>query len=79
MAETTLKRKTGARGLRAIMEKIMMDTMYQVPSMKKRLKIADHGDVVEGKGEPLYLRDGGRAKIFDIAERIAANKYTEHR
>ena len=32
IAETTLKRKTGARGLRAIMEKIMMDTMYQVPS-----------------------------------------------
>ena len=32
VAETTLKRKTGARGLRAIMEKIMMDTMYQVPS-----------------------------------------------
>ena len=32
IAETTLKRKTGARGLRAIMEKIMMDTMYEVPS-----------------------------------------------
>ena len=29
IAETTLARKTGARGLRAIMEKIMMDTMYQ--------------------------------------------------
>ena len=32
IADTTLKRKTGARGLRAIMENIMMDTMYKVPS-----------------------------------------------
>ena len=32
IAETTLKRKTGARGLRAIMENIMMDTMFRVPS-----------------------------------------------
>ena len=34
IAETTLKRKTGARGLRAIMENIMMDTMFTVPSDK---------------------------------------------
>ena len=32
IADTTLKRKTGARGLRAIMENIMMDTMFTVPS-----------------------------------------------
>ena len=32
IAETSLKRKTGARGLRAIMENIMMDTMFTVPS-----------------------------------------------
>ena len=32
IAETTLARKTGARGLRAIMENIMMDTMFTVPS-----------------------------------------------
>ena len=80
VAETTLKRKTGARGLRAIMEKIMMDTMYQVPSDETIKECRITRDVVEGKGEPLYLRDGEeRRSFFDIAERIAANKYTEHR
>ena len=34
IAETTLKRKTGARGLRAILENVMMDSMYEVPSDK---------------------------------------------
>ena len=32
VAETSLKRKTGARGLRAIMENVMMDIMYKAPS-----------------------------------------------
>ena len=32
IAEKTLKRKTGARGLRAIVEKVLMDLMYRVPS-----------------------------------------------
>lgn len=32
IAETSLKRKTGARGLRAIMENVMMDIMYKAPS-----------------------------------------------
>ena len=36
IAETSLKRKTGARGLRAIMENVMMDIMYKAPSGDKR-------------------------------------------
>ena len=45
IAETTLKRKTGARGLRAIMENIMMDTMFTVPSDKtiKECRITKEG------------------------------------
>ena len=78
VAETTLKRKTGARGLRAIMEKIMMDTMYQVPLMR-RLKNAGSQESGRRKGEPLYLETEKSKIFFDIAERIAANKYTEHR
>ena len=63
VAETTLKRKTGARGLRAIMEKIMMDTMYQVPSDETIKECRITRDVVEGKGEPLYLRDSLNQRI----------------
>ena len=58
VAETTLKRKTGARGLRAIMEKIMMDTMYQVPSDETIKECRITRDAVEGKAEPMYFRDG---------------------
>ena len=52
IAETSLKRKTGARGLRAIMEKIMMDIMYKAPSddTLKSCRITE--DVVKGIGEP---------------------------
>lgn len=52
IAETSLKRKTGARGLRAIMENIMMDIMYKAPSddTLKSCRITE--DVVKGIGEP---------------------------
>lgn len=53
IAETSLKRKTGARGLRAIMENIMMDVMYKAPSDEtlKTCRITE--DVVKGTGEPV--------------------------
>ena len=49
-----LERKTGARGLRAIMEKVMMNAMYEVPSNKKITKCIITKDVVLGKGKPKY-------------------------
>ena len=64
IADTSLKRKTGARGLRAIMENIMMDTMFQVPADETIKECRITRDVVEGKGEPLYLRDGEERRSF---------------
>ena len=58
IAETSLARKTGARGLRAIMEDIMMDTMFRVPSDDTIKGCMITKDVVEGKGQPLYECDG---------------------
>ena len=52
IAETSLARKTGARGLRAIMEDIMMDTMFRVPSDDTIKGCMITKDVVEGKGQP---------------------------
>ena len=54
IAETTLKRKTGARGLRAIMENIMMDTMYHAPSDETLKVCRITKKVVEGTEEPEY-------------------------
>ena len=68
IAETTLKRKTGARGLRAIMEKIMMDTMFRVPSDETIKECRITKDAVLGTGEPLYLRDGEERRSFLTSE-----------
>ena len=52
VAETSLKRKTGARGLRAIMENIMMDIMYKAPSDDSLKACRITADAVKGIGEP---------------------------
>lgn len=56
IADKTITRKTGARGLRAIMETMMMETMYNIPSDEtiKRCKITK--EVVEGTGQPIIER-----------------------
>ena len=54
IADTSLARKTGARGLRAIMENVMMDTMYHVPSDSSIKTCRITKDCVEGKAEPVY-------------------------
>ena len=68
IAETTLARKTGARGLRAIMENIMMDTMFRVPSDETIKECRITKDAVLGKGEPLYIRDDGERRSFLTSE-----------
>lgn len=64
IAETTLSRRTGARGLRAIMEGIMMDTMFRVPSDETIKECRITKDVVKGTGQPLYERDGEERRSF---------------
>ena len=56
IAEKTITRKTGARGLRAIMEQMMMETMYEIPSDEtiKHCKITK--EVVDGSGQPIIER-----------------------
>lgn len=68
IAETTLKRKTGARGLRAIMENIMMDTMFTVPSDKTIKECRITNEAVLGVEEPKYTRDSEDRKSFLTSE-----------
>lgn len=53
IAERSQERKTGARGLRAIMESIMMDVMYEIPSDDNIGRCRITKEVVEGTGEPV--------------------------
>lgn len=52
IADKAVERKTGARGLRAIMENCMMDIMYEIPSDDNILKCIINKDVVENKANP---------------------------
>ncbi len=57
IAQEALKRKTGARGLRAIIEDIMCNVMYDVPSEKDVVKCIVTDEVVREKKDPILVRD----------------------
>ena len=52
IAETAIKQKTGARGLRSIVEKLLMDLMYEAPSIKGKKHLTVTKDIVVGKEKP---------------------------
>ena len=56
IAEKAAERKTGARGLRSIMEDMMMDIMYEIPSEPDIQSVEITEDVVKGTGEPIITR-----------------------
>ena len=55
VAKKAIKRKTGARGLRSIMEETLLDTMFDLPSIEGVEEIVVSGEVVEGKATPLLI------------------------
>ncbi len=63
VARKAIKRKTGARGLRAILETLLLDVMYDLPSYKNVSEVVINEDVIEGKAAPLLVyADGGKEK-----------------
>lgn len=55
VAERALERKTGARGLRSIMESVLLDTMYKIPSEENVVKVVVDESVIKGESEPLLV------------------------
>ena len=55
IAKLAVKRKTGARGLRAILEDLLLDTMYEMPSTTSAKEVIIDKAVVEGKKQPMVL------------------------
>ncbi|MFC4347707.1 ATP-dependent Clp protease ATP-binding subunit ClpX [Kordiimonas lipolytica] len=55
VAKKAIERKTGARGLRSIMEDTLLDTMFDLPSLEGVEEIVINGEVVEGKSSPLMI------------------------
>ncbi len=56
IAEKAYERKTGARGLRSILEQILLDTMFHLPTEKEVTKVVVDQEVVQGKKQPLMQK-----------------------
>lgn len=67
VARKAMERKTGARGLRSILEHVLLDTMYDIPSMERVRKVIIDEALVKGETEPLILYEG------DKRQRVASD------
>jgi ATP-dependent Clp protease ATP-binding subunit ClpX len=55
IAKKTMSYSTGARGLRSVIENILLDTMFEIPGTTGVSEVVISGEVVEGKSPPLYI------------------------
>ena len=67
IAHRAIARKTGARGLRSIMESILLGPMYELPSLDDVEEIVINKEVVEGPAEPLYIYSDRREDVGNSA------------
>ncbi|MGB5339299.1 MAG: AAA family ATPase, partial [Gammaproteobacteria bacterium] len=65
VARKAMDRKTGARGLRTILEQVLLDTMYDLPSLENVRKVVIDDGVIMGESKP-YM-------VFDASEPLAAS------
>jgi len=68
IAHKALERKTGARGLRSILEGVLLDTMYEIPSLEKVSKVVLDESVIKGDAKPLMLYEN------DEVEQLTVNR-----
>ncbi|MBQ0806547.1 MAG: ATP-dependent Clp protease ATP-binding subunit ClpX [Porticoccus sp.] len=62
IADRALERKTGARGLRSIIENVLLDTMYSIPSMDNVGKVVIDSSVIRGEAEPMMVYENVEQK-----------------
>jgi ATP-dependent Clp protease ATP-binding subunit ClpX len=77
IAQTALHRKTGARGLRSIIEQVMLDVMYDLPGNEKISKCIITKDSITGEGKPI-LEEGERKKKAESKAGAKAAKKIEN-
>jgi len=65
ISKRAIVRKTGARGLRSIMESILLDTMFELPSLNGVSEVVINGEVVEGRAQPLYIYSDRRPEAVE--------------
>jgi ATP-dependent Clp protease ATP-binding subunit ClpX len=65
VAQKAMERKTGARGLRSILEHALLDTMYDLPSIDNLQKVIVDDNVIKGESEPLMIYESDQAAVSD--------------
>ena len=63
VAKKATERKTGARGLRSIVEHVLLDTMYDLPSMENVVKVVVDDTVINGESDPLVIYEGDKQRV----------------
>lgn len=63
IAAKAMERKTGARGLRTIMEQVLLDIMYDLPSMGRVSRVVVDESVIAGENPPFIIYDGGEKLV----------------
>ncbi len=69
MASKAKERKTGARGLRTILEKVLLETMYDIPSIEGVSKVVVDESVINGESQPYLVYEGSEFKNKKTAEK----------
>ncbi len=67
-AESALKQRTGARGLRSIIEDVLLDVMYEIPSRADVKKVIVNGDVITSRHKPLLVTRSDRTAAYSEDE-----------
>nr|VFK50713.1 MAG: ATP-dependent Clp protease ATP-binding subunit ClpX [Candidatus Kentron sp. TUN]VFK53248.1 MAG: ATP-dependent Clp protease ATP-binding subunit ClpX [Candidatus Kentron sp. TUN]VFK54050.1 MAG: ATP-dependent Clp protease ATP-binding subunit ClpX [Candidatus Kentron sp. TUN] len=62
IAKKAAERKTGARGLRSILEYVLLDTMYDLPSMERISKVVVDEGLISGKSDPIFIYEGSKKR-----------------
>src|ERR1700761_9111729 len=77
VAGRAMQRKTGARGLCTILETVLLDTMYELPSMRNVAKVVIDETVIEGQTKPyvVYGSDDGRLASVDEPRRASGTNH----
>lgn len=75
VAKQAIERKTGARGLRSILENLLLDTMYELPDKENVEKVVIDEDVVDGKKQPTFVYSDKKKKSSkkDDEKEVAAS------
>ena len=68
IADKALERKSGARGLRSILEKNLLDTMYELPSLKNATKVVVDESAIRGESNPLVIYESSEVSSTAASE-----------